>query len=72
MRVGAITNKGEVNFAEECRHLLDLCDEIGTKGDKKHEKSEAKVRLKYKYYWVNKEEDILLNVMKAVYKILNN
>ena len=62
MRVDAITNKGEVTFAEECKHLLDLCDEIGTKGDKKHAKREAKARLKHKYYWVHKEEDILFMV----------
>ena len=38
MRVEAMTEKGEVSFAEECKRLLDLRDEIGTKGDKKHEK----------------------------------
>ena len=26
--------KGEGRFAEECKRLLDICDEIGTKGDK--------------------------------------
>ena len=34
MRVEAMKEKGEVFFAKECKHLLDLCDEIGTKGDK--------------------------------------
>ena len=34
MRVHAITKKGEVSFAKECKCLLDLRDEIGTKGDK--------------------------------------
>ena len=72
MRVDVMTDKGEVSFAEECKHLLDLCDEICTKGDKKHAKREAKARLKHKYYWVNKEEDILFNSMKDVYKILNH
>ena len=72
MRVEAMTEKGEVSFAEACKLLLDLCDEIGTKGDKKHAKREAKARLKHKYYWVHKEEDTLFNGMKAVYKILNN
>ena len=48
IRVDSMTNKGEVRFAEECNHLLDLCDEIGTKGDKKHEKLEDKARLKHK------------------------
>ena len=62
--------KGEVSFAEECKRLLDLRDEIGTKGDKKHEKREAKALLKHKYYWIHKEEDTLFNGMKAVYKIL--
>ena len=53
MSVDAMTNKGEVSFAEECKRLLDLCDEIGTKGDKKHAKREAKARLNHKYYWVH-------------------
>ena len=66
MRVEAMTEKGEVNFAEECKRLLDLRDEIGTKGDKKHAKREAKARLKHKYYWIQKEEDTLFNGMKAV------
>ena len=39
MRVEAVTKKGEVSFAKECKHLLDLRDEIGTKGDKKHAKT---------------------------------
>ena len=72
MRVEAITEKGEVSFAEECKSLLDLRDEISTKGEKKHAKREAKARLKHKYYWIHKEEDTLFNAMKAVYKILNN
>ena len=65
-------NKGEVSFAEEYKRLSGLCDEIDTKGDKKHAKREAKVRLKHKYYWVYKEEDTIFNGMKSVYKILNN
>ena len=72
MRVEAMTEKGEVSFAEECKRLLHICDEIGTKGDKKHAKREAKARLKQKYYWIYKEEDTLFKGMKAVYKILNN
>ena len=72
MRVEAMTDKGEVSFAKECNRLLDLRDEIGTNCDKKHAKREAKARLKHKYYWIHKEEDTLFNVMKAVYKILNN
>ena len=72
MRSEAMTEKGEAIFAEECKRLLDLCDEIGTKGDKKHAKREAKLCLKKKYYWLHKEEDTLFNGMKAVYKILNN
>ena len=71
MRVEAITDKGEVSFAEEYKRLLDLRGEIGTKGDKKHAKRESKARLNHKYYWVHKGEDTLFNVMKAVYKILN-
>ena len=31
-----------------------------------------KARLKHTYYWVHKEEDILFNGTKDVYKILNN
>ena len=54
MRVEAMTENGEVSFAKECKCLLDLRDEIGTKGDKKHEKREAKARLNHKYYWINK------------------
>ena len=72
MHVEAMTEKEEVSFAEECKRLLDLRDEIGTKGDKKHAKREAKTRLKHKYYWVHKEEDKLFNGMKAIYKILKN
>ena len=59
MNVYAMTKKGEVSFAEECKPLLDLCDEIGSKDDKKHAKHEAKALLKHKYYWLLKEEDIL-------------
>ena len=72
MRVEAMKEKGEVSFAKECKRLLDLRDEIGTKVDEKHAKREAKARLKHKYYWVHKEEDTIFNGMKAVYKILNN
>ena len=72
MRVEAMIEKGEVSFAEECKRLLDLRYEIGTKGNKKHAKREAKARLKHKYYWIYKEEDTLFNGMKAFYKILNN
>ena len=39
MCVEAITEKGEVSFAEECERLMDLRDKIGTKGDKKHAKT---------------------------------
>ena len=51
---------------------MDLRDEIVTKDDKKHAKREAKACLKHKHYWVNKEEDIIFNGKKAVYKVLNN
>ena len=47
MRYYAMNKKGEVSFAEECKRLLDICDEIGTKGDKKHAKRESKSRLKH-------------------------
>ena len=66
MRDDAMTEKGEVSFAEECKSLLDICDEIGTKGDKKYANREAKARSKQKYNWVHKEEDILFNGIKAV------
>ena len=46
MRVEAMTEKGEVSFAKECKSLLDLREDIGTKSDKKNEKCEAKARLK--------------------------
>ena len=61
-----------MRFAKECKRLLDLCDEIVTKGYKKHTKSEVKACLKNKKYWIHKEEDTLFNGMKEVYKILNN
>ena len=32
MRVDAMTEKGEVSFDKECNCLLDIHDEIGTKG----------------------------------------
>ena len=54
MPVEAMTDKKEVSFSEECKRLLDIRDEIGTKGDKKHAKLEAKARLKHKYYWIHK------------------
>ena len=57
MSVDAMTEKGKVRFSEECKRLLDLRDKIGTKGDKKHAKREAKAHLKHNYYWVHKEED---------------
>ena len=66
MRVDAMNKKGEVIFSEECKRLLDLCDKIGTKGDKKHAKREAKTCLKHKYYWVHKVEDTILNRTKDV------
>ena len=72
MRVDDMTEKGEVIFSKECKRLLDLRDGIGTMGDRKHVKREDKARRQHKYYWVHKEEDILLNGMKAVYKVLNN
>ena len=72
IRVDVMTQKVEVRFSEECKHLLDLCGEIGTKSDKKHAKRDSKAQLKHKYYWIHKEEDTLFNGMKAVYKILNN
>ena len=55
MRVEAMTEKGEVSFAGECKRLLDLSDEIGTNGNKKHAKREAKARSNHKYYWIHKE-----------------
>ena len=55
MRVDFITDKGEVSFSEECKHLLDLRDDTGTKDDKKHANRKTKSRLKHKYYWVHKE-----------------
>ena len=67
-----MTKKGEVSFAEEFKRLLDLRDKTGTKGDKKHAKSEAKVCFKHKYYWVHKEEYKPFNGMKSVYNIPNN
>ena len=72
MHVDAMTKKGEVSFSEECKRSLDLCNGVGTKGNNKHVKCEAKARLKHKYYCFNKEEETIFNDMKAVYKVLNN
>ena len=66
MYVESMTEKGEESFAEEFKRLLDLCDKIGTKGDKKHAKGEAKARLKHKYYWIHKEEDTIFNGTKGI------
>ena len=44
IRVEAIKEKGEVSFSKECKRLLDIRDEIGTKGNKKHAKRESKAR----------------------------
>ena len=54
MHVNSMTRKVEVIFSKECKGLLDLRGEIGTKGDKKQAKREAKARLKHRYCWVNK------------------
>ena len=51
---------------------MHLRDEIGTKGDKKHGKHEAKARLKHKYYCIHKEEDVPFNGLKAVYNFMSN
>ena len=72
MRVDAMTEKGEVNFDEEFKRLLGICNEVGTKGDKKHAKRESKARLNHNYYCLHKESEILFNDMKTVYNILNN
>ena len=48
MRVDSMNEKGEVIFSGECNRLLVICDEIGTKGDNKYAKLEAKERLKHK------------------------
>ena len=50
MHVDTMTSKGEVLFSKEYKCLLDICDEIGTRGDKKHAKREGKAWLKHKYY----------------------
>ena len=66
MRVDGMTKKGELSFDKECKRLLYLRDEIGTKRDKKRAKRESKACLKHRWYWVHKEEEILFNSMKAV------
>ena len=48
MCVNPMTKKVEVSFAEECRRLLDLHDEVDTEDDKKNVKREAKASLKQK------------------------
>ena len=42
MRVDAMTENGEVTFSEECKLLLYINDEVGTKVNKKQSKCEAK------------------------------
>ena len=44
MRVDSMNEKVEVRFSEECKRLLGICDEIGTKVDNKHAKREAKAQ----------------------------
>ena len=66
MCVDDINKKGEVIFSKECKRLLDLRDEVGTKGNKKQENRENKARLNHKYYQVQKEEGIIFNGMQAV------
>ena len=64
MHVDAMTEKGEVSFSEECKRLLDLCDEIGDKGDKKHEKREAKARLNQNTIGYIKNKTYFLTVLR--------
>ena len=45
MHVDAMTEKRKVSFAKECKRLLDISNEVGTKGDKKHVKRESKSHL---------------------------
>ena len=52
MRIDNIIKKGEVSFVEECKCLLELCDEFVNEGDKKYAKREDKSRLNHNYYWV--------------------
>ena len=49
MRVDATTKKEEVSLTKECKHLIDLCEEIVTKGDRKETKREAVTHLNQKY-----------------------
>ena len=51
--VDSMIDKGKESFAKKCKRLLDPLVKIGTKGDKKHVKHEAKARLKHTYYWVH-------------------
>ena len=47
VRVDDMNKKWEISLSKQCKRLLDLRDEIGTKGDKKHAKREAKACLKH-------------------------
>ena len=42
MCVDAMTKNGKVIFSEECKRLMDLRDEIGTKGGKKMRNAKLK------------------------------
>ena len=72
MQINSMTEHGEVSFAVECSRLLIHRDSIGTTGDKKHAKREAKARLKGNFYHVHHDDDLLYNGIKATYKILDN
>jgi hypothetical protein len=72
MNIHSMTEQGEVSFADECMRLLLNRDTIGTTGDKKHAKREAKARLKSTFYHVHDDKDLLYNGIGATYKILDN
>jgi hypothetical protein len=72
MQINSMTEKGDVSFADECRRLLINRDKVGTTGDKKHAKREAKARLKGTFYHVHDDADLLYNGIKATYKILDD
>ena len=68
----AMTKKGEVRLPKNVSVYWIFVVKLVPRVIKKNVKRKAKACLKHKYYWVHKEEYIISNGMKAVYKILNN
>eukprot|EP00978_Attheya_sp_CCMP212_P017892 scaffold48234_cov60-Attheya_sp.AAC.6 len=69
MLIHSMTEKGEVSFADECMRLLLNRDRVGTTGDKKHAKREAKARLKNTFYHVHEDKDCYTMALRLHIKL---